>query len=248
MLSAQQCTRRPILNPVGLQAMVVSHDSAVTNLFSAVLERLGIGAQRYVDELQAGLQLERDRFEAIILDFDTIARTVFLVDRVRNSRCSHAALVFGVASEVAALERALQQKINVSFQRPLQRERVDAVLRAAYGLMLHDRRQYFRYGASVPVRLKRKSGEEVHCTSINVSQNGAALNIPAPLELSEDLEICFAIPEVQELILARGTVIWHDRHGKAGVRFDCSSKESQTRLAEWLDAHFMQTVSKSTKD
>lgn len=235
------------LGSLGIQAMVVSRDLEPSNLICGVLEEMGIRVQRFGDESEAGAQLDQDRFEAIVLDFDTIVRTPLVLESLRASRSSHGALVFALATEAPALQRALEQGVNVSFQRPLQTERIQSVLRAAYRLMLHDRRRYFRFGISLPVRLKRRTGEQVQCTSINISQNGAALCVPLTLDLAEEIELAFVIPDVDGLIQARGAIIWRDQHGKAGVRFECCSRESDARLADWLDAQFVQSVSRTPK-
>ena len=223
---------------VGIQAMIVSRDEQIVNLFSDVLGQMGIDVQHCSDESTAVSQVSSARFEAVVLDFDTVAEMAFLLQSIHESRSNKNALVFGLATEASALQRALQQQINVPFQRPLQTQRVVSILSAGYGLMLRDRRRYFRYGISVPVRLKRSSGEHLHCTSINISQNGTALCLTAALKLGESVEIVLAIPGVEGLVSARGTVIWDDKHGKAGVRFECSSEDDEKRLAAWLDAHF----------
>jgi DNA-binding response OmpR family regulator len=236
-----------MVRSVGIQAMLVSCDLEANNLIRAVLEEMGIRVQHFSDESKAGAQLDQDRFEAIVLDFDTVARTLLVLDSLRASRSSHGAMVFGVATAIPALQRALEQGVNVSFQRPLQKDRFHSVLKAAYRLMLHDRRRYFRYGVSVPIHLKRTTGEHVQCMSINISQNGAALSLVPKLDLGEEIELIFVIPEADGLVIARGFVIWHDQHGKAGVRFECCGQDSENRLADWLDAQFVQSVRKTPR-
>lgn len=223
--------------------MLVSRDVEATNIFSDVFGEMGIQVQHHADELKAGQQLDRCRFEAIVLDFDSVENMEFVIKCVQDSRSSRDALLFGLATDLPALQVALEKEINVPFHRPLQRQRVLSILYAAYELMLRGRRRYFRYGVSVPVRLKRRTGEHVACNTINISQNGAALRIPCPLELGEELEIIFVIPETEGLILARGVVIWDDRHGKAGIRFECCSPPYEKRLSQWLDTHFVESTS-----
>ena len=228
------------VNPVELQAMLVSHDQEMIVLFSDMLGRMGIGVQGYTEETSAITRLGSARFEAVVLDFDTIGDAASLVARVRESPSSKSALIFGVASNHSALQCALEQGINFAFERPLRRQQIKTILHTAYGLMLRERRRYFRYAISAPVRLRRASGAELQCSTINISRNGTALSIPSPLELGESLEINFVVPEVQGVISARGSVIWDDKHGKAGLRFDCSTIEDQNRLTTWLDSHFYQ--------
>jgi hypothetical protein len=39
-------------------------------------------------------------------------------------------------------------------------------------------------------------------------------------------------------VLARGTIVWDDKHGKSGISFQCVRPELQRTLNTWLDAQF----------
>jgi DNA-binding response OmpR family regulator len=59
--------------------MIVSRDEQVVNLFSDVLGYMGIDVQHYSDESTAVSQVGSARFEALVLDFDTVAGMAFLI-------------------------------------------------------------------------------------------------------------------------------------------------------------------------
>jgi len=70
--------------------------------------------------------------------------------------------------------------------------------------------------------------------SINLSSNGLALNTPTPLELGAEVEIVVELA-TQTAITGKGVVIWDDKHGKAGIHFQCNSLEMQSQLDSWLE-------------
>ncbi len=60
-------------------------------------------------------------------------------------------------------------------ERPLVASQLLPLLRAAYGLMLQDRRRYFRLVVELPVSIRTRSGVEFKCKTINISSEGMAL-------------------------------------------------------------------------
>ena len=232
-------------NPAEIQALVVSSDQQLMAMFSEALWRMGIGVQRYTDEAAANARCELARFEAAVLDFDTVTGVESVVLSLRESPSSKNALIFAVATGDAPRQCALQKGVNFAFERPLEQQRIKAVLRTAYGLMLRERRRYYRYPVTAVAQLKRASGAELECTTLNISRNGAALLVPSPLEAGECVEIRLFVPEIEGPISARGRVIWDDKHGKSGLSFDCSTLEDQNRLSAWLDAHFYQQFTRT---
>jgi hypothetical protein len=50
--------------------------------------------------------------------------------------------------------------------------------------------------------------------------------------------VVFAISNPGPLIIAEGTVIWDDKHGKAGLHLRFASSRDKDRISEWLDSEF----------
>lgn len=42
-------------------------------------------------------------------------------------------------------------------------------------------------------------------------------------------------------IAGNGVVIWDDKHGKAGIHFQCNSPEMQSQLDSWLERQSAQS-------
>lgn len=103
----------------------------------------------------------------------------------------------------------------------------------AYGTMNRPQRRYFRCPVKLPASLRTPSGDHLKCTTINVSSNGLALNTPAPQELGAGVNVLLELP-TGETIAGKGVVIWDDKHGKAGIHFQCNSPEMRLQLDSWL--------------
>ena len=83
----------------------------------------------------------------------------------------------------------------------------------------------------------------MRCTTINISSSGVAVAIPAPLNPGDEVEIVLLLQGAGLTVRASGTVIWDDKHGKAGIIFCCLVPKMQTELDSWLDAHFSELLS-----
>jgi hypothetical protein len=107
--------------------------------------------------------------------------------------------------------------------------------------MLRSSQSYFRASIEMPVSIARASGSVLQCTTINVSQNGMAVTAAASFHPGESVHLMFALPHRGDVVSAEGTIIWCDGHGKAGIRFECSSASTEEHYVEWLqDRFFMQ--------
>jgi hypothetical protein len=58
----------------------------------------------------------------------------------------------------------------------------------------------------------------------------------------ETVGIVFSISNPGPMVIAKGTVIWDDKHGQSGLHLSFASSVDKDRIAEWLDSEmFMQS-------
>jgi FixJ family two-component response regulator len=226
-----------MVNPAEIRAILVTEDEELVGIISGLFGQIGIAVQKSRDENEAIRSIETGRFEALVLDFDNCPDAGAVMQRLRDSGSSKNALVFAVASDGTARQRALEQGANFAFERPFNEARIKDILHTAYALMLRDRRRYFRHAVSLPVHLKRITRPALMCTSLNISRNGIAVQVPSPLEPGEIVDITFRLVQSGP-IAGHGTVVWDDKHGKAGLSFECATLEDENRLTAWLNVHF----------
>ena len=223
-------------SPSDIRALVVTLDPWLGTTFSDLSKEFGIQAQtsssRGIPE-----ELSREKFEALLVDFDTVADTTPILATLRSIPSNRAAVVLAIASGSERKQRAFNAGANFVFERPLEIKELRRTLQAAYSLMQGERRRYFRCAAVLPVRFTTNSGKTIDCSTMNVSSNGMAVATPAPLSIAETLEIIVSLPDGNS-VHATGVVVWDDKHGKSGLHFQCTIPEMRHRLDSWLDARF----------
>ncbi len=220
-----------------MRALLLTADDDIRKTFEALFSDIKIIVQCCSDTATAETQIFSHKFETVVLDFDTFPGALPGRERLQQNRANKNVVIFAVATGEAR-RKAVEYGASFIFDRPINPSRIAQVLRTAYGLMLRDRREYFRLPVELNVSIRRKSGEIVNCKTINVSRNGMAMSTPGTFEAGEDVEINLRIEDVALSVLGIGKIIWDDRHGKAGAAFHCKSPEQQSSFSSWLDNHF----------
>ena len=231
------------MNTSSIRALLLTADPLLITTFTGVSRELGIEAEASEDSERVSDRLNQARYEAVVLDFDTVSGAGPVLERVKESRSNKDAVVFAAATNATHINQALQGRAHFVLRRPIEALAVKRTLYAAYDLMLGGHRRHFRCNASLPVALTViHSGKSFSCSTLNISSNGMAVASPFPMKPADLLGISILLPD-GETIYATGIVIWDDQHGKAGLNFQCSDPEMRSRLDAWLDSCFESRVS-----
>jgi CheY-like chemotaxis protein len=223
---------------VDLKALIVSPDAKTIATFVQAFRDLKVIAQGCADQASASQRFAQTKFEAVVVDLDNILERMPFVQSLRQGRTNRNSVVLAVATNDPAKKRASEHGASFVIERPLIDELLLVVLRAAYGFMLQDRRRYFRLVTELAVSIRTGSGVELQCRTINVSSEGMALRTPRPMEVGETVTVVFAISNPGPLMIAGGTVIWDDKHGKAGLHLRFANWQDKDRISDWLDSEF----------
>ena len=233
-------TRSRQMSNSRMHALLLTADSSLFATFTRISEELGIGAELVGTLQDVSGRLNGGKYEAVLLDADTVPSAIPLISVVRESRSSKNAVVFVVASKAKDGEQALECGAHFVLRRPLDAPEIRRTLRAAYDLMVGESRRYFRCSAELPVTVGTPHAT-FRCSTVNVSGNGMAVRIPVPLELAEPVDIEVALPD-GFTVHASGLVVWHDREGNSGLKFHCSGPEMRQKLDAWLDSQFARST------
>jgi|SRR6266496_1228296 len=217
--------------PVGI-ALVVSEDVATVQQLSHALHQLSIATDLCREIPTAIPLLNRRKFDAVIVDLHLGEDIEKVLDAARTSHSNRTAVTFAVTGS-AAETAAWRKRTGFVFERPLSGWSIRSTLRPAYGLILRERRRYFRCPLSVPVVVFRHDLPEVRCQSVNLSEGGMALSVHLPLQPGEDVQVRFTVPGHEISVLSESKVCW-SKTGHLGVRFATLSKESRSEIQAWL--------------
>jgi len=154
-----------MMNAAEIRALLVTRDRGTIETFTDLFRELGVYMQPAIGAEGIPEELGRTKYEALILDYDEGSGAPAILDYARKSPSNRTAVVFAVSSDAAYRQQALAQGANFVFARPLALEEIRNVLRAAYDLMIRERRRYFRCAAELPILLvKKTSGTDIRCT------------------------------------------------------------------------------------
>jgi CheY-like chemotaxis protein len=214
-------------------ALLVSADPVTIQQIGHALQDLSISPD-ICQEMPASIRLLNCRkFDAVVVDLQLGEQSGRVLNEVHLSPSNRTAVTFAISSSDPTTTSALRQRSSFVFERPLSALSISSTLKPAYGLILRERRRYFRHPVTVPVTILRQSKPEVLCHSVNISEGGMAVNTFAPLTASEDVRVRFTLPDHREPFLAESRICWCTT-GQLGVRFVSLSQQHSSELQEWL--------------
>ena len=234
------------LMSIGL-ALLVSADPVTIQQFSLALQELSISPDTCKDAASAGLLLKRRKFDAVIVDFQLGEQSGLILDEVHLSASNRTAVSFGISNSDAGTTAAFRKKSQFVFERPLSPQSIHQTLNPAYGLILRERRRYFRCPISLPVIIERESKQEIRCSSVNISGGGMALSTQVPLVPGESVRVQFTLPDHEAPVLAESTICW-SKTGHLGVRFVSIADDRNSELQAWLSQKLEQMLPEFVAD
>jgi DNA-binding NarL/FixJ family response regulator len=226
--------------------LVISRDGAASGQISDVLQGHALSVETTVDISTALDRLSRRKFESVIVDLSIGEQANNFLPRMRASASNRTSVTFAVTSSSDETASALKQGFSFALERPLTPESITHTIKVAYGLIVRERRRYFRYPVAVPVVLNGKRASEIYGRTLNVSERGMALTTASPLALGSEGTIQFTLPDPTLGVTADFRVCWNNLKGQAGLSFlfmpfDIAS-ELQAWLARKLEEQLPQTV------
>lgn len=216
-----------------LRSLLLSQDTELIEILQMALDDLGIGVEVYPTAPWAGEDIAEHRFDAVIIDFDVPGADDFLRG-VRRSPSNTHSLAFAIVNADIGLAAAFAMGANLALQKPITLESARNSLRAAYGLIMQERRRYFRHAVETLVILTPDENTTIVGTTMNVSEGGMALKCDRELQLNGLVRLKFSLPGITGELDARAIVVWKDPIGRAGIRFEKLSITAREKLAEWL--------------
>ncbi len=215
-----------------VRAIVVATDNITASMVRRALNSVGVTPDENVPVQDLMGRVRRQRYEAIVVDL-TVDGTRELLTALRSEPSTRAAVLFALTNGKNSMREAFQLGATFVLEKPLALDRTLRCFRAAYGLIVGERRRYFRHRINVPVAIARSGGDPLAGMSIDVSTGGMLLQLATPVSEDALLKLQFSLPKVDDKIGAAAEVIWC-KGGKVGVRFTRFTKGAKETLNDWL--------------
>jgi CheY-like chemotaxis protein len=224
---------------IGL-ALLASADPVTIQQLSYALQQLSVSPDVSREAPAAIHLLKYRKFDAVIVDLQLGDQSGLILNEVRLSPSNRTAVTFVISSNDGEAT-AFRKRSQFVLQRPLSRESIRRTLKPAFGLILRERRRYFRCPLSITVSIRRRTMPEVRCCCVNISEGGMAVSTPVSLSPGEDVQVQFALPDHKVPFLAESRICWL-KTGYLGVRFVSFSQGHKSELQGWLSRKLEETL------
>ena len=222
-------------------ALLASTDPVTIQQVSCALQELSISTDVCRETPVAIRLLKRRKFDAVVVDLQLDEQSGQVLNAVHLSLSNRTAVTFAISGRDLESTATFRKKSSFVFERPLSAQSLRSTLKPAYGLILRERRRYFRCPIAIPVTLLRQNMPDVRCYSVNISEGGMAVSMSTPLNAGDEVWIQFTLPDVKLRFLAESTICWW-KAGQIGLRFVSLSGEHISELQNWLSQKLEETI------
>jgi CheY-like chemotaxis protein len=222
-------------------ALVVCKDARTRQLIIESLQPLAIRPEICEEAFSAARLLDRQKFEAVIVDLLLGEEALLIMEQLRSSRTNRTAVTFAITTGGPP---ALGARPDSTFvlERPLSVASLNQTLRAAYGLVVRERRRYFRCPIAVPAFVRAQQPEEFLCQTVNISEGGVAISGRTMPDSTLPAAVRFTLPDRSRQLFAETKVCWRGQQGLVGLEFQSLDSPQKSELQEWLARKLDETL------
>ena len=217
-----------------IRVLIVCADSEAIGLLSDITMQMGIHLEICDDRKAAARHLCNSKFEGIVVDLHLGDEALDLLKSLPDFTSNKGAVSCAILSEAHQKASAFQAGANFVLDRPLDKDTALRTVRAAYPMMVRERRRYFRCPVQTTTFVSSNSHPEFQATSVNLSEAGMAILSPVELKVGQRLHIRLRMPGKNDFVDLTAEVCWADPSGRAGVQFMEISRAVAESLASWL--------------
>jgi len=229
------------------RVLLVSNDAIAIEQLSESMQRFALLPERCPEVSSALERLNRAKFEAVIVDFRLGSQVGAVMEGVRHSASNKHAVVFTVSDTEVEATGAFKAGSTFVLRRSLSSASIDLSLKAAYGLMIRERRRYFRCPVEVPVAILRAAMQKVHGHSVNISEGGMSITTAAARGPGGPVQLQFTLPGDEFQFVLDSTVCWA-KEQRIGLQFTSFSLHRTSNLQEWLSRRLEEAIPQSVRD
>jgi uncharacterized protein (TIGR02266 family) len=206
---------------VALRVLVVEDDAPTLELMDEVLTSLKVEVQAIGDSEQAAGLVNQERFDGIFVDLQMPTMDGFeLARRIRASSWNKSTPIVVVTGhdDAKTMQKAFAVGSTFFLQKPIDRQRLTNLFKAARGRMLENRRQFVRVPLQTEVTCQVEH-QTFRGMSSNISQGGILFEVGRFLSPGTAVRLSFRLPGRELRIDVTGVVAKVDEKQRAGVHF-----------------------------
>jgi len=220
------------------RALLVCRDTRSVDMLCHCTQQMAIQIDVCPDTASATRKLCRNKFEAIIVDLAIGPDALDLIRRLHGMTSHKKAVIFAMSDTEEQAKAAFQSGATFCLEKSALPRSTLRTLRAAYPMMVGERRRYFRSPLDTTVFLKIGALPEFRARSVNLSESGMAVVSNEPLSSGDRIQLRLCLPDTADFLTLTADVCWTNAEGKAGVEFQQMLPSVKKRLQNWLAARF----------
>lgn len=217
-----------------LESLLLCREPDTLRVFRRALDDLGIRVEVATAAESALERLDRNKFDAIIVDCDDVAGGIDVLTGIQQSPSNKRAIVIALINGGTNMRAAFEMGAHFALDKPVTLERAMRSLRAAHGFMVTEQRRYFRHAVDTKAYLSFGVVKQLPCKVTNLSDGGMAVALSEQISPSWAVEVRFELPGIPETLEVKGEFAWSDGKGNAGIRFTYIPIDSKRWLGKWL--------------
>jgi len=215
-------------------ALIVSEDAVVARQIAEAMQQLALAVEVCDKVSDAMDRVNHSKLEVAVIDFSLGNHAALLIEQLRGSASNRTAVAFAITNSSVETAYALKAGSSFALERPLTSDSLRNTLQAAYGLIVRERRRYFRYPISVPAAAFKKGESEIFGKTVNVSERGVAFSGSTPLRPGVEVGMQFTLTNPQLAVTAECRVCWTNDRGQSGLSFLFLPSDLSSELQDWL--------------
>lgn len=220
---------------MAVEVLLLSNDLALLNTIRRVCDDTAIAMSLASDPVEAEQMLRKGKFDGIILDCDEIPGAVPLLQNLRKGASNRSAVAFVIRNgHDITFRSAFEAGANFVLDKPVNMDRATRCMRAAHGLLIRERRRYFRVPVDIPVELTFSDGDIIRANISNLSEGGMSIHSPRTLPRNS-VKVSFNLPNTATRVEVKAEVSWANG-AKGGIHFIYMTNSVQQELAMWLNS------------
>jgi CheY-like chemotaxis protein len=226
-----------------IRVLLVSFDKSTVEALSDIMEQMGIYVEVCPDRKAASRTLCNSKFEGLIIDLVHGEDSLDLLRNLPDFTANKSAVSCAILNDLHQKASAFQAGANFVLERPLELKAASRTIRAAYPMMVRERRRYFRCPVETPTFVACEPHPEFQANSVNISEAGMAILSPIQLKVGQSIQMRVRIPGSADFVSISGEICWaDDSSGRAGVQFLEISTSVAEALASWLLARLEEMI------
>lgn len=219
---------------MAMNSLILSRDANAIGLLRRVLGDKGITIEACTGSEQFSEMVAARKFDAVFVDCDDVAGANETFRQMRGVPSNRKTIGFAIVNGVTTLQQAFEMGANFILDKPLSTDRVTRSLRAAQGLMAHERRRYYRHPVATSVHITLGTDTYEHLgTTVNLSEGGLAVKFEKKTNIGMPVKYRFKLPETDLWIEGKGDIAWVAA-GLSGIKFGVMSTKLRAAMQEWI--------------